>query len=132
VVTQEFGPTDFALEPAYAGFAHFHTGIDIAGPMGTPVLAADDGVVVSAVAGTVGYGNYVMVASNGGIITLYGHLEQASVAPGDRVGQGQQIGLEGSTGASTGPHCHFEVRVDGQPVDPRTYLPAGAPSATRA
>lgn len=131
VVTQEFGPTDFAIEPPYAGFAHFHTGIDIAGPMGTAVLAADDGVVIAAVSGTTGYGNYVVIAHNDGVTTLYGHLEQLLVTPGTRIDQGQPVGLEGSTGASTGPHCHFEVRTGGQPVDPRAYLPPGAPSATR-
>jgi murein DD-endopeptidase MepM/ murein hydrolase activator NlpD len=131
VVTQEFGPTGLAMEPAYAGFAHFHTGIDVAAPMGTPVLAADDGIVVVAVQGATGYGNHVVLAHDGGLTTLYGHLEQALVAQGQRVRQGQQIGLEGSTGASTGPHCHFEVRVDGRPVDPRGYLPAGAPSGYR-
>jgi murein DD-endopeptidase MepM/ murein hydrolase activator NlpD len=131
VVTQEFGPTDFALEPSYAGFAHFHTGIDVAAPMGTPVLAADDGIVVTAVRGATGYGNYVVLAHNDGFTTLYGHLEQPLVAAGDRVTQGQAIGLEGSTGASTGPHCHFEVRTGGQPVNPRSYLPPGAPSGSR-
>jgi murein DD-endopeptidase MepM/ murein hydrolase activator NlpD len=132
VLTQGFGPTDFALEPAHAGYAHFHTGLDIAAPFGTPVLAADDGVVATAATGTTGYGNYVVIAHADGLSTLYGHLAAALVKPGQQVVQGQPIGLEGSTGNSTGPHTHFELRVSGLPVDPTPFLPAGGPSASRA
>jgi len=126
-ITQRFGPTDFALEPAFGGYAHFHTGIDLAAPAGTPVLSAAAGIVVAAIGGTTGYGNYVVVAHASGLATLYGHLETGLVAVGQTVAQGQPIGLEGSTGNSTGPHCHFEVRVDGQPVDPAPFLPPGGP-----
>jgi murein DD-endopeptidase MepM/ murein hydrolase activator NlpD len=77
--------------------------------------------------GTTGYGNYVVVAHAGGLTTLYGHLAVALVTTGQTVGQGQPIGLEGSTGNSTGPHCHFELRVDGQPVDPVPFLPSASP-----
>jgi len=128
VVVQGFGPTDFALEPAYGGFAHFHTGIDLVEPELSPILAADDGEVAAVGAGTTGYGNYVVVAHAGGLTTLYGHLSQAVVKVGDQVVQGQPIGLEGSTGNSTGPHLHFELRVGGIPVDPSLALPPGAPS----
>lgn len=131
VVTQPYGPTDLWLEPPLNGVAHFHTGVDIAEPLGSPVLAADDAVVAAVRSGDGGYGNYVVLDHGGSLTTLYGHLEQALVAPGDRVYQGQQIGLEGSTGSSTGPHCHFEVRVNGQPVDPAPYLPPGPPSPFR-
>jgi murein DD-endopeptidase MepM/ murein hydrolase activator NlpD len=131
VVTQGYGPTDLYLEPSFAGFAHFHTGIDIAEPAGTPVLAADDGVVAVVGNGSTGYGNYVVLAHGDGVMTLYGHLQQALVTPGAHVQQGQPIGLEGSTGNSTGPHCHFEVRVNDQFVDPTHYLPPGAPSPSR-
>jgi len=77
------------------------------------------------VASAVGYGNYVVLAHRNGVATLYGHLAASLVKPGDSVVQGQPIGLEGSTGNSTGPHLHFEMRVSGQPVDPRPFLPPG-------
>jgi murein DD-endopeptidase MepM/ murein hydrolase activator NlpD len=131
-VSQIFGPTDLAFEPAYGGYAHFHTGIDLVEPLGSAVLAADDGVVAVVAGGSTGYGNYVVVAHAGGLTTLYGHLLAASVSPGQRVAQGQPVGLEGSTGNSTGPHLHFEVRVAGVPLDPTPFLPPGAPSASRA
>ncbi|MBJ7599598.1 MAG: hypothetical protein DLM67_09745 [Candidatus Nephthysia bennettiae] len=131
-ITQGFGPSQLSFEPAFGGFAHFHTGVDVAGPENDPVLAADDGRVVQAATGSSGYGNYVVIGHASGISTLYGHLNQLLVKPGDEVRQGDTVGLEGSTGYSTGPHVHFEVRVNGVPVDPLNYLPAGAPSPTRA
>jgi murein DD-endopeptidase MepM/ murein hydrolase activator NlpD len=131
-VTQGFGPSQLVFEPPFNGFAHFHTGIDIAGPQHEPVLAAEDGQVVVAATGTSGYGKYVVLTHGQGVTTLYGHLDQILVKPGDRVSQGSAIGLEGSTGNSTGPHLHFEVRVNGTPVDPVTYLPSGPPSPSRA
>lgn len=131
-ISQGFGPTTLWFEPSFAGYLHFHTGVDLAAPMGTPVLAADDGVVALVGSGTTGYGNYVVIAHSGGMTTLYGHLEAGLVRQGQPVTQGQTIGLEGSTGASTGPHCHFELRVNQQPIDPSPYLPPGPPSAFRA
>jgi murein DD-endopeptidase MepM/ murein hydrolase activator NlpD len=131
-ISQGFGPSQLSFEPAFAGFAHFHTGVDIAGPENDPVLAADDGRVVQAAVGSSGYGNYVVLGHANGVTTLYGHLNQILVRPGDQVRQGDAIGLEGSTGYSTGPHVHFEVRLNGVPVDPLNYLPAGPPSSTRA
>ena len=128
-ISQGFGPTTLWLEPSYLGYPHFHTGIDTVLPIGSPVYAADDGIVLLVGAGTTGYGNYVVLEHNGGLQTLYGHLEKALVKAGDRVTQGQPIGLEGSTGNSTGPHLHFELRIDGKPVDPAPYLPPGPPSA---
>jgi murein DD-endopeptidase MepM/ murein hydrolase activator NlpD len=74
----------------------------------------------------------VIIAHSSGMTTLYGHLAQSPVHVGQPVAQGQPIGLEGSTGNPTGPHCHFEVRVNGQPVDPNPFLPPGGPSASRA
>ena len=121
-LTQGFGPTDLSVEPPYGGFAHFHTGLDLAATGGTPVLAAADGVVVLAGFNAGGYGNYVVLAHAGGFDTLYGHLESIAVPQGQPVRRGQPIGTEGSTGNSTGPHLHFELRRGGQPVDPRPYL----------
>ena len=131
-ISQGFGPTTLWFEPAFGGFAHFHTGIDLVEPLGSPVLAADDGVVVLVGSGTTGYGNFVVIAHAGGLDTLYGHLSAALVAPGQTVQQGQTIGLEGSTGNSTGPHLHFELRINEKPVDPSPYLPPGGPSPFKA
>ena len=111
------------LEPPYAGFAHFHAGIDVAEPAGTVVLAADDGVVATVASGNTGYGNYVVIAHSSGITTLYGHLLSASLRSGQFVAAGGEIGRVGSTGLSTGPHLHFEVRRAGRPVDPNPWLP---------
>ena len=140
VVTQGFGPSGLAFEPAVtfdgATYPHFHTGVDVASPMDSPVAAAADGVVAIAGAETdgqghlVGYGNYVVIAHGGRMITLYGHLDQVLVHVGQAVHAGDIIGLEGSSGNSTGPHLHFEVRVDGVLADPLTYL-AGRLSAAR-
>ncbi|MGA7912771.1 MAG: peptidoglycan DD-metalloendopeptidase family protein [Candidatus Dormiibacterota bacterium] len=128
-ISQPFGPSQLALEPPYGGYPHFHTGIDMIEPFGSPVYAADDGVVALVGSSTSGYGNYVVIAHAGGLDTLYGHLSAALVKAGQAVTQGQTIGLEGSTGNSTGPHLHFELRINQKPVDPTLYLPPGAPSS---
>ncbi len=122
-ITQPFGPSSVVLEPAFGPYKHFHSGVDIAAPLGAPVMAAADGLVVAVGHTNIGYGNYVVIAHGGGIATLYGHLLQTNVSLGDRVVRGQVIGLEGSTGLSTGPHVHFELRVNDQVVDPMPYLP---------
>jgi murein DD-endopeptidase MepM/ murein hydrolase activator NlpD len=127
-VVQPFGPSTLAIEPPFNGFPHFHTGIDLVEPDLSPIQAADDGVVVLVGSGPYGYGNYVVLAHQGGLTTLYGHLNKALVKVGDVVTQGQLIGLEGSTGNSTGPHLHFELRIAEKPVDPAPYLPPGPPS----
>ena len=126
-VTQPFGPSTFVLEPPRGSYAHFHTGVDLAAVPGTPILAAADGIVVAVGHSGVGYGNYVIIAHGGGIMTLYGHLLETDVSVGDKVARGQRVGREGSTGWSTGPHLHFEVRVGNEPVDPMLYLPPLAP-----
>jgi len=131
-ISQPFGPSHLALEPPYAGYPHFHTGIDLVEPFGSPVFAADDGVVALVGSSSQGYGRYVVIAHSGGLDTLYGHLSTAVVKVGQVVVQGQTIGLEGSTGNSTGPHLHFELRIKQQPIDPTPYLPPGAPSAFNA
>jgi murein DD-endopeptidase MepM/ murein hydrolase activator NlpD len=131
-ISQPFGPSSFWYEPAYGGYAHFHTGIDLVEPFGSPIYAADDGVVALVGSSSSGYGNYVVIAHSGGWDTLYGHLSTSLVKVGQLVTQGQVVGLEGSTGNSTGAHVHFELRINQKPVDPRPYLPPGAPSPFRA
>jgi murein DD-endopeptidase MepM/ murein hydrolase activator NlpD len=121
-VTQPFGPSDLLLEPPLGKYAHFHTGVDIAAPFGTTVTAAAPGVVVAVGHTNIGYGNYVVISHGGGIMTLYGHLLETDVAVGTTVARGQRVGLEGSTGWSTGPHLHFELRVNDSVVDPMPYL----------
>jgi len=123
-VTQRFGPTDFFMEPPLGPYPHFHAGVDMAAPFGTTVMSAADGVVVAVGHTRVGYGNYVVVAHGGGIMTLYGHLLETNVEVGNKVLRGQRVGLEGSTGWSTGAHVHFELRVNDAVVDPLPYLPA--------
>jgi murein DD-endopeptidase MepM/ murein hydrolase activator NlpD len=131
-ITQPFGPSTLVLEPALGPYPHFHTGIDLAAPYGTRVTSAGDGVVVAVAHTRVGYGNYVIVAHGGGIMTLYGHLAETDVKVGDRVARGQRVGLEGSSGLSTGPHLHFELRVNDQVTNPMPYLPALIGSLTPA
>ncbi len=128
-ISQPFGPSQLALEPAYGSYPHFHTGIDLVEPFGSPIYAADDGVVALVGNSSSGYGNYVVIAHSGGLQTLYGHLSLALVKVGQLVTQGEPVGLEGSTGNSTGAHLHFELRVNQNPVDPTMYLPPGPPSA---
>ena len=128
-ISQGFGPSTFWFEPAYGQYPHFHTGIDLVEPFGSPVYAADDGVVALVGSSSSGYGNYVVIAHSGGLDTLYGHLATALVTVGQVVTQGQPVGLEGSTGNSTGPHVHFELRINQKPIDPTPYLPPGPPSA---
>ncbi|CAH2214965.1 murein hydrolase activator EnvC family protein [Tepidibacter aestuarii] len=98
-----------------------HTGLDIGAPMGANIVAANDGKVMFA-GWQGGYGNTVMIDHGGGIVTLYGHNSKLSVKTGQTVKRGQTIAKAGSTGRSTGPHCHFEVRKNGKYVDPLPML----------
>ena len=101
-------------------FGRFHDGVDIGAAWGSPVFAAADGVV-SGTGWSGGYGQQVRLAHSDGVMTSYSHLSRILAAPGTRVQRGQLIGLVGSSGLSTGPHLHFEVRRFGQPVDPATF-----------
>jgi murein DD-endopeptidase MepM/ murein hydrolase activator NlpD len=104
----------------FTGHRAFHGGIDFAAPMGTPVRAAHEGVVEFA-AWSGGYGNLIAIRHAFGYRTLYGHLQRMDVRVGQRVRMGEVIGRVGSTGHSTGPHLHFELRHYGQPIDPMRY-----------
>lgn len=110
--TQPFGPSDFE---------GFHTGIDLAVPTGTPIYAAASGVVGTDLAGS-GYGNNVEIQVSDHRMDIYGHMTQFLVMSGQLVQTGQLIGLVGSTGFSSGPHVHYEIRMDGRPVDPAPVL----------
>jgi murein DD-endopeptidase MepM/ murein hydrolase activator NlpD len=125
-ISQGFGCNSYWFEEYYAGcpYPHrIHTGIDIAGPWGTPIIAADTGVIYF-YPGYYGYGNYIIIIHGHGYSTLYGHL--SSYARGLRSGQiiarGSVIAYEGSTGNSTGPHLHFEIRVNNVWKDPCIWL----------
>ena len=116
-ITSEFG---WRTHPIF-GRARFHSGLDIGGDYGMPIYAAAGGTVIYA--GWIsGYGNAVIIDHGGGVTTLYGHNDSLNVSEGENVAQGQVIAMCGSTGNSTGPHCHFEVRENGEPVSPYGYL----------
>ena len=117
-ITSDFG---WREHPIY-GDARFHSGIDISGDYGEAVCAAADGECIYS-DWISGYGYAVILDHGGGVTTLYGHNEELIVQEGQFVKRGALIALCGSTGNSTGPHCHFEVREDGEPVSPYGYLP---------
>lgn len=116
-VTSRFG---WRTSP-WGGGNEFHAGIDIANTIGTPVVAAADGKVVQS-AWDEGYGNFVQIDHGNGIITIYGHNSRNNVSIGQNVKKGQVISYLGSTGRSTGPHVHYEVRVNDQAVDPIRFM----------
>ena len=107
------------------GDMRFHAGEDIGAPSGTPILAADSGVATVIPNNGNGYGNYIMINHGGGRVTLYAHMSAFAISNGQTVTQGQVIGYVGSTGNSTGPHLHFEVRVNGATTDPKSYFNFG-------
>ncbi|HEY0493754.1 MAG TPA: M23 family metallopeptidase [Candidatus Dormibacteraeota bacterium] len=126
-LTQPFGCTLLGIEPWSEACPahHFHSGIDLAAAMDAPIYAATSGVVLVA-RQRGGYGLYMVVTQDPRLSTLYAHLDFPLVQTGERVAGGQQIGLMGSSGNSTGPHLHFEVRLAGVPVDPLPLLPGVA------
>ncbi len=116
-ISSEYNPRTSPISGKY----EFHTGIDIPAAYGTDVLAAADGVVITS--GWVnGYGNTIMISHGSGIVTLYGHNSSLTVSQGQTVRKGDTVAKIGSTGYSTGNHCHFEVRVNGNHTSPWAYL----------
>jgi murein DD-endopeptidase MepM/ murein hydrolase activator NlpD len=122
VIRPAYGPitSGFGRRPGFYGVLAIHTGIDISLPMGTGVVTTANGTVTFAGVRS-GFGNTVEVTHEGGLLTLYGHLLRPLVSPGQPVAQGQLIALSGNSGISTGPHLHYEVRLNGTPVDPVRY-----------
>ena len=117
-------PGYYYVSSGYAWrWGRMHNGIDIAGGgiSGKPIVAAADGQIITASSSSGGYGNYVMVNHGSGYVTLYGHMTYYCVSVGQYVSAGDVIGYVGSTGNSTGPHLHYEIRVDGSPQDPLNY-----------
>ena len=116
-IIQPFGPTSFALEPSFGGYLHFHTGVDLLAGYGTPIVAAAGGRVTG-----VGYagdfGIRVEVTDSFGLVEVYAHMEQVSVAIGQEIQQGTKVGLVGSTGLSIGAHLHFQLEIGGMPTAP--------------
>lgn len=116
-VIQKFGPTSFSLEPPFAGYLHFHTGVDILAGFGTPIDAAAGGKVTA-----VGYADYfgmrVEVTDSYGLVEIYAHMSLSAATLGEYVQQGQTIGFVGSTGLSIGAHLHMQLEVGGLPTDP--------------
>ena len=116
-ISSGFGPR---IHPIH-GYSLMHSGVDMNGGMGQPIVAGEAGTVIfAAVKG--GYGNTLMIDHGGGMVTLYAHQSKFAVSAGQSVSRGQVIGYVGSTGVSTGPHLHFEVRIGGNPVNPAKYL----------
>jgi murein DD-endopeptidase MepM/ murein hydrolase activator NlpD len=124
VLTQPFGCSPYWFEPYAPQCAskHIHTGLDIAADYGAAVNAADSGVAF-VFPSPYGYGNHVIIVHQRNFTTLYAHLSRFAIGDGVAVYKGQVIGYEGSSGNSTGPHLHFEIRLNEAPVDPLVYLP---------
>ncbi len=106
----------------FTGGIEFHKGIDISAPTGTPIVATADGVVEKAGWNSGGYGNQVVIDHGNGIKTRYAHMSKVLVKEGQKVRRGQVIGLVGSTGRSVAPHVHYEVYLNGNPVNPLRYI----------
>jgi len=111
----------YRIDPIYKS-THFHAGLDFTAPIGTPIYATADGVVKEAGFSTGGYGNHVVINHGYGYETLYGHMYKVKTSAGKQVKRGEVIGYVGTSGKSTGPHCHYEVHRSGVPVDPVYYF----------
>ena len=117
-MTSGFG---LRVHPILGGWRQ-HSGIDLAAPFGSPIVAPSEGVV-SAAGWSGGYGLMVALEHGGGLETRYGHMSRLGVVPGQHVHRGEVIGFVGSTGLSTGPHLHYEMRINGRAVNPLDGLP---------
>jgi murein DD-endopeptidase MepM/ murein hydrolase activator NlpD len=126
-IIQKFGPTSFALEPPYGGYAHFHTGVDLLAGYGTPITAAAGGTV-TAVGMADYYGIRVEITDSYGLVEIYAHMSEAGVAMGQQVQQGDKIGLVGSTGLSIGSHLHLQLEIGGIPTDPLPLVGCTTPA----
>jgi murein DD-endopeptidase MepM/ murein hydrolase activator NlpD len=122
VRTAEFTSSFGIRNDPFGRGAAMHAGIDLAGPVGTPIYATADGTVTEAAYNNGGYGNLIKLDHGRGIETRYGHLASFSVRAGERIKRGQLIGRMGSTGRSTGSHLHYEVRIDGRAVNPIPFM----------
>ena len=111
----------YRIDPVYKT-TKFHAGLDFAAPQGTPIYATANGTVETAGNTGNGYGNHVVINNGYGYETLFGHMYRVKVRNGEKVKRGEVIGWVGSTGKSTGPHCHYEVHRNGDPVDPVYYF----------
>ncbi|MBS1598191.1 MAG: M23 family metallopeptidase [Bacteroidetes bacterium] len=111
----------YRIDPVYKT-SKFHAGLDFAAPQGTPIYATANGTVETAGNTGNGYGNHVVINNGYGYATLFGHMFRIKVKHGERVKRGEIIGWVGNTGKSTGPHCHYEVHRNGEPVDPVYYF----------
>ena len=111
----------YRLHPIYK-VRKLHTGIDFTAPKGTPIQATGNGTVKRVERRSTGYGQNVVIDHGFGYETLYAHMSRIDVKPGDKVKRGQQIGTVGSTGTSTAPHCHYEVKYNGHKVNPINYV----------
>jgi murein DD-endopeptidase MepM/ murein hydrolase activator NlpD len=116
-IIQRFGPTSFAIEPSFGGYIHFHTGVDLLAGYGTPIVAAAGGKV-TAVGPADYFGIRVEVTDSFGLVEIYAHMSQVTVAVGQEVQQGAKVGYVGSTGLSIGAHLHFQLEVGGMPTAP--------------
>lgn len=105
----------------FTGKKTMHSGVDLASPIGTPVFAPANGVVIFS--GTkIGFGNFIMIAHGNGVVSRYGHNAQNLVEPGQKVKRGEQIATVGMTGRTTGPHLHYEILVNGKHADPKKFM----------
>ena len=107
----------YRIDPVYK-VTKLHAGLDFAAPIGTPIYATATGIVKEASFNEGGYGNHVVISHGYGYETLYGHMVRIKARVGQKIKRGEVIGWVGSTGKSTGPHCHYEVHKNGTPVDP--------------
>ncbi len=110
----------YRTDPVYKT-TKFHAGMDFTAPTGTPIYATGDGKVIQADAESRGYGNHIRIDHGYGYVTLYAHMSKMAVKVGQKVKRGDVIGFVGNTGKSVGPHCHYEVRKNDEPINPVNF-----------